>query len=208
MINKIGKLILTRHHESEWNKASRWTGTHNANLTPHGVLMSKKMGSLIKDTEIDRAISSNLDRSFKTLKEMLENSGKPEIEIEQRAELRERDYGEYTGKNKWKMKDVLGEERFNCVRRDWDCPVPNGETLKMVYGRVVPFYLESILPDILKEKNVLVVAHTNSLRALIKYIEKIPDGDIKDLEIPFGVVFFYDLDEDGFLKNKEIKKIE
>jgi 2,3-bisphosphoglycerate-dependent phosphoglycerate mutase len=208
MNNKKGKLILTRHHESEWNKAGIWTGTHDAKLTPYGVKMSKKMGSLIKETEIDRAFSSNLTRSFNTLKEMLKNSDKSELPIEKKFELRERDYGDYTGKNKWKMKEVLGEERFNCVRREWNCPVPNGETLKTVYERVVPFYLEKILPEILKEKNILIVAHTNSIRALIKYIEKIPDEVIKNLEIPFGTVFFYELDREGFSKKREIKKVE
>lgn len=208
MSNHKGKLILTRHHESKWNKKSKWTGTHDADLTPYGVEMSKKMSSAIKNIKIDKAFSSNLTRSYKTLKEMLINSGKSEVPTEKKAELRERDYGDYTGKNKWKMKEVLGEEKFNCVRRGWNCPVPNGETLKMVYERVIPFYLKNILPEILKGKNILVVAHTNSIRALIKYIENIPDEDIKNLEIPFGVVFFYEVDSNGLLENKEIKKVE
>lgn len=204
---KKGKLIITRHHESKWNKESRWTGQHDVDLTPHGLEMSKKMGEMIKEMEIQRAVSSKLKRSIRTLEEMLKTADLQNLKIERFSEINERDYGDYTGKNKWEMKEVFGEERFNCIRREWDCPVPNGETLKTVYERVVPFYLENILPEVLKGKITIVVAHTNSIRALLKYIENIPDDEIKKLEIPFGSLSIYEVDASGHLISKEIKKL-
>ena len=104
------------------------------------------------------------------------------------------------------MEKILGEEGWNKVRREWDCPVPNGETLKMVYERVVPFFLERILPILREGKNVLMVSHGNAIRALMKYIEKIPDEEVKDVEMLFGAVLVYDLDKDGYMVNKDIRK--
>src|SRR5581483_9927569 len=89
--------------------------------------------------------------------------------------LNERNYGVFTGKNKWEIQKEVGEENFKKIRRSWDSPIPNGETLKDVYNRVVPYYEEQILPLLTAGKNVLVCAHGNSIRALIKYLDKIPD---------------------------------
>ena len=181
---------------------------HDADLTSHGLEMAHKMSELIKDLEINRAISSNLKRAHKTLEAMLQTAGFHNVLIEKNPEINERDYGEYTGKNKWKMKEILGEKRFNCVRREWDCPVPGGETLKMVYDRVVPYYREIILPDIKEGKNIIVTAHTNSIRALKKYIENISDEDIKHLEVPFGFIFIYKVDDEGRALKKETRKLK
>ncbi len=203
-----GKLIIVRHHESEWNKLGKWTGIHDASLTPHGVEMAQKMGEVIKDIKIDRAISSELRRAHRTLREMLNGSGYPDLEIERSPAINERDYGDYTGRNKWEMKDLFGEEKFNGIRREWDHPVPNGETLKIVYGRVVPFYLEEILPRVLRGENTILVAHTNSIRALVKYIEEIPNEEIKNLEIPFGLFLVYEVDDSGHMIEKEIRELK
>ena len=104
-------------------------------------------------------------------------------------------------------KKVIGEEDFQQLRRAWDFPVPHGESLKMVYERTVPFFLNKILPLLKEGKNVLVVAHGNSLRAVIKYIENVKDENANDLEMPFGGVLFYDLDNDGHMIHKETKMI-
>lgn len=205
---KIGKFVIVRHHESEWNKLGKWTGVTEVHLSPYGFEQSKKMGELIKDINFDYIFDSTQIRSEETLNSMLSvsvnNSG---VQVEKAKELNERDYGDYTGKNKWEMKEILGEEEFNRIRRSWDYAIPNGESLKMVYERVLPFFLEKILPMLIEGKNILIVAHGNSMRALIKYIENISNEEITKLEFEFGEVIFYDLDQDGHMVHKEIKKV-
>jgi 2,3-bisphosphoglycerate-dependent phosphoglycerate mutase len=205
---KMGKLVIVRHHESEWNKLGKWTGVTDVHLSPYGFEQSKKMGELIKDINFDIIFDSTQIRSQETLSSMLSVSpNNVTIPVEQIKELNERDYGDYTGKNKWEMKDLLGDEEFSKIRRSWDYPIPNGESLKMVYERVLPFFLNKVLPILRENKNVLIVAHGNSIRALIKYIENISDQNIANLEFEFGEVIFYDLDSSGHMIHKEIKKV-
>lgn len=205
---KIGKLVITRHQESEWNKLDKWTGFTDVHLSPEGFKKSEDMGKALKDFYFDYAFDSTLVRSKETLNSMLismKNSN--EIQIKKASELNERDYGDYTGKNKWEMKEILGEEEFNKIRRGWNCNIPNGESLKMVYARVLPYFKNKILPLLLENKNVLIVAHGNSMRALIKYLENISDEDIADVEMPFGKILIYDLDTDGHCLHKEIIQV-
>ena len=115
------------------------------------------------------------------------------------AELNERDYGTLTGSDKWEVKDQIGEEAFNGIRRGWDYPVPDGETLKDVYARVVPYFETEILPRLQDGENVLLVAHGNSIRALVKYLDQIPDDKVADLEMPFGKILVYSFDHNHAL---------
>lgn len=204
----MGKLILARHHESEWNKLGLWTGMRDRHLTEYGFKKSEEMGSLIKEFTIGEAFASMQVRSIETLSSMLDSMGQYKVPLHYSAALNERDYGDYTGKNKWDMQKLIGEERWENVRREWDCPIPNGETLKMVSGRVLPYFLKEILPHIKAGKDVLVVAHGNSCRALIKYMEKISDKDIGGVEMPFGGILIYDLDSSGHSLNKEVRMVE
>lgn len=201
----MGKLILARHHESEWNKLGKWTGNRDRHLTEYGFEKSNDMGLLIKDLHVDCAFASMQVRSIETLSCMLNVCERYEVPTEHSAALNERDYGEYTGKNKWEMEQLLGEETFRELRRGWSYPIPGGESLKMVYDRAVPFFIEHILPKVKEGKNVLVVAHGNSLRTIIKYIERISDEGIADVEVPFGGVTVYDLDMDGHLIHKDTR---
>ena len=121
---------------------------------------------------------------------------------------RGRDYGEYTGKNKWEVKDLVGEEAFNQIRRGWDVPVPGGETLKMVYERVVPFYSETILPQLREGKNILIVASGNSIRSLMKYLESISDEGISQLEMPFGQIIVYNITAEGLKASSSSVQID
>ena len=204
----MGKLIIARHHESEWNRLGKWTGNRDRHLTDYGFEKSKDMGLLIKDLRVDYAFASMQVRSIETLSCMLGVRADQEVPTEHSKALNERDYGIYTGKNKWEMENTLGEEEFKKLRRGWDCPIKDGESLKMVYDRAVPFFLENILPKVKDDKNVLVVAHGNSLRAIIKYIENISDEGIADVEMPFGAVIIYDLDQDGHMLKKEVLQIK
>lgn len=203
-----GKLIIARHHESEWNKLGLWTGMSDVCLTPLGRDQAKKMGEGIRDLPVDRVVTSELRRAIKTAEIMLSAMGREDLTVEQIPALNERDYGDYTGKNKWQMKEILGDEKFHNIRRGWDCPVPSGETLKMVYERVIPFYINQIVPDLVAERHVMLVGHTNTLRALIKYLEKISDDGIKEVEIAFGLIIIYQVDDVGQMVDKEIRELE
>lgn len=202
-----GKLIIARHQESEWNKLGLWTGTRDRHLTDLGFKESEDLGLLLKDVKVDCAFASMQVRSIETLSCMLNVCQRFDVPTEHSAALNERDYGDYTGKNKWEMEEKIGEEEFDKVRRGWDYPVPNGETLKMVYDRVVPYYREKILPKVSEGNNVLVVSHGNTLRALMKFIENIPDEKMPDVEMPFGAIYVYDVDTLGHKISKEEKII-
>jgi len=207
-MSRIGKLIIARHHESEWNKLGKWTGWRDRHLDQYGFKKSEDMGFLIKDIPIDYAFASMLVRSIETLSCMLNICKRYEVPTEHSLALNERDYGDYTGKDKWEMEKILGEEEFKNIRRGWDYSPPNGESLKMVYDRVVPYFLEKILSKVVEGRNVLVVAHGNSLRSIVKYIEHISDEDIVNIEIPFGAIIIYDLDAEGHSIHKEIRQVE
>lgn len=203
-----GTLIIARHHESEWNKKGLWTGTRDVHLTEYGLAKSRDMGLLLKDTRIDHAFASAQARSGETLSCMLDSLGLHDMPTELSSALNERDYGDYTGKNKWDMKELIGDEAFDHMRRDWDYSIPNGETLKMVYERVVPFYIEKIVPLLREGKNVLTVSHGNALRALMAYIESISEDGIRHLEMLFGAVVIYQINDEGKMEKKEVRKVE
>lgn len=203
-----GKLILARHHESEWNKLGKWTGLRDRHLDQYGFEKSADMGLLIEDLTIDYAFASMLVRSIETLSCMLNVCKRYNVPTEHSSALNERDYGDYTGKNKWEMEKLLGHDEFDKLRRGWDHPIPNGESLKMVFDRVVPYFLEKILPRVKENKNILVVAHGNSLRALIKYIEKISDEEMVKVEMPFGAIVIYELNEEGHMLSKEVRQTD
>ncbi len=202
----MAKLIIARHQESEWNKLGLWTGKRDRRLTEYGFKKSEEMGLLIKDLKIDYAFASMQVRTIESLSSMLEAKEQYDVPTEHAKALNERDYGDYTGKSKWDMEQLIGEEEWNNLRREWEYPVPHGETLKMVYGRVVPYFKENILPHVIAGENVLVVAHGNSLRALIKYVESIPDKEVKHLEMLFGEIMIYDLDGEGRMAKKEVRQ--
>lgn len=202
-----GKLIIIRHGESEWNATGRWTGITDVRLTAKGRGEGQKLGRKIADQRIDRVYVSEQIRTTETYQEItkyIQHAPQPE----RRWALNERDYGQYTGLNKWQVKERLGEEQFNCIRRDWSCEVPGGETLKDVYQRVIPFYKKEILPELLKHKNVLIVSHGNAIRALVKFIEEINNQDISKVEMIFGTVLIYTVSPTGHALSKEKRVIK
>ncbi|MDO8265789.1 MAG: 2,3-bisphosphoglycerate-dependent phosphoglycerate mutase [Candidatus Saccharibacteria bacterium] len=199
-----GKLLVVRHTESEWNALGQWTGTRDIHLSEKGFRLSGQLGVVLKTMNIpvDVAYCSQQIRTRETLEGILDGSQQFDVEIYREAAINERDYGDYTGKNKWEMKDLVGEEMWNSIRRGWDTPIPNGETLKTVYERVVPFYNDTILPLLKNGKNVLLVAHGNSIRALMKYLEDITDEKVGELEMLFGQILVYEVNDDGKMKTK------
>lgn len=198
----MATLILVRHTESEWNRKGIWTGLTDIPLSTKGIHDAKKVALSLKGFRLDLAYTSVLIRAKQTLNEIKNTLKLKYLPTIENAALNERDYGILTGKNKWEIKKEYGEEKFLKIRRDWDFPIPQGETLRDVYNRVVPYYKLEILPKLLRGKNVIIVAHGNSLRSLVKYLENISDKDIEKLEIATGEIYIYKIDKDGNIISK------
>ena len=198
-------LVLVRHGESIWNEKGMWTGFKDVPLTEKGKQEAREAGKLIKEVKFEVGFSSPLTRATQTMDEIKKELIKNDFPVFQDIALNERDYGEYTGKNKWEIKKLVGDKEFFKIRRSWDHPILKGESLKDVYNRVLPYYKDEILPELQKGKNVLICAHGNSLRALVKFLENISDDDISKLEMATGEVYVYQVDEKGSIVSKEIK---
>lgn len=201
----MAQLVLVRHGESEWNAKGLWTGWTDVNLSENGRDEARKAGDLLKDIHFDYAYTSNLKRAQQTWQEIQQVTGQTNVPTVADKAVNERDYGDMTGKNKWEVKEQVGEEEFQKLRRSWDYPPPNGESLKMVYERVIPYFEQEILPKLKEGKNVIIAAHGNSLRALIKYLENISDEEIPSLEMATGGVYVYTLDNAGKVTDKQIR---
>ena len=198
-------LILARHAKSEWNDLGRWTGWTDVSLSPEGELEAERAAEHLKDIEIHETHTSPLIRTKQTLQIIKKKLGISHLKDIAHDALKERNYGTLTGKNKWDIKKEIGEEQFQKIRRGWNQPIPEGETLEDVYKRVVPYYERDIFGSLKDGKNVLVVAHGNSLRALAKYLENIPDDEISKLEIGVAELHIYKMDEAGKILDKEIR---
>ena len=208
----MSKLILTRHGQSVWNAENRFTGWVDVDLSKKGILEAQISGELIKnlDIKIDVSYTSFLKRAIKTLTTILKENDL-DLKFNTSWELNERHYGSLTGLNKEETKKKVGEEQFKKYRRSWDTQpppiaendknhslfsplnasiplglIPFTESLKDTYKRVIPYYENEIQKHIKENKNVLISAHGNSLRALCKYLFKISDQKINELEIPTG----------------------
>jgi 2,3-bisphosphoglycerate-dependent phosphoglycerate mutase len=208
----MSKLILVRHGQSIWNAENKFTGWVDVDLSVTGVLEAKKSGQLIKGLKIniDKSYTSFLIRAIKTLEVILQENNL-KLDLNTSWEINERHYGSLTGLNKEETKKKIGEDQFKKYRRSWDVappPMPeNGEnqllfsplninipkdkipyteSLQDTYCRVMPFYEKKIKPDLQNNKNILIAAHGNSLRALCKNLLDISDQKIIELEIPTG----------------------
>jgi len=200
----MANLILVRHGESEWNKKGLWTGLTDIGLSEKGIQEAKLAGEKLKGLPIDIAYISVLVRAKQTLNEIKNVLGIDVPTFENKA-LNERDYGIYTGKNKWEIKKDVGDEQFKKIRRGWNVSIQGGESLKDVYDRVVPYYQTEILPKLKEGKNILISAHGNSLRALVKYLENISDADISNLELATGEIYIYSLNDQGAILSKQTR---
>jgi 2,3-bisphosphoglycerate-dependent phosphoglycerate mutase len=198
----LGKLILSRHGESVFNARSLWTGIWDVPLTKKGRHEATLMGEALAGLSPDEAYSSALLRARDTLKIILRTNNW-HIPLHISRQLNERDYGELTGLNKWEVEKKYGDSQFSRWRRGWDAPVPDGETLKDVYNRAIPYFQTHILPSLMTGKTVLVTAHGNTLRALIKYLDDLSDDAVEKLEMPFGELLIYDFNEQGKVTKRE-----
>lgn len=197
-------LVLVRHGLSDYNKKGLWTGWDNPPLAEEGFEQARKTGGELSDIKFDYAYSSDQLRSIQTVEEILKGTNQ-NIPIIQDGALRERNYGIHTGKNKWEVKEELGEEEFKKLRRGWDYRIENGESLKQVYAREIPYFEAEIAPNLRLGKNIIIASSGNALRALIKFLERIPDQEISEIEIGTGEAYLYSIDPDGKVLSKEIR---
>jgi 2,3-bisphosphoglycerate-dependent phosphoglycerate mutase len=212
------KLVLLRHGESAWNRENRFTGWTDVDLSPVGIEEARAAGRVLKASgfEFDLAYTSVLKRAIRTLWIALDELDRFWLPIEKNWRLNERHYGDLQGLNKAEMAAKFGEKQVLVWRRSYDTPppelsptdaryegkdpryagidVPRTECLKDTVARVLPYWNSTIAPSIRGKKRVLIAAHGNSLRALVKHLDNIGDADIAGLNIPTGIPLVYELD--------------
>jgi 2,3-bisphosphoglycerate-dependent phosphoglycerate mutase len=215
-------LILLRHGQSEWNKTNQFTGWVDVRLTEQGKAEAQRGGELLKESGLlpDVLHTSLLSRAIQTANIALDAADRLWIPVTRSWRLNERHYGALQGKDKAQTLEEFGEEQFMLWRRSYDVPppeladdaefsqahdpryvgidgdVPRTESLKLVIDRMLPYWESDIIPDLRAGKTVLVTAHGNSLRGLVKHLDGISDADIAELNIPTGIPLVYRLDED------------
>ena len=194
-------LVLVRHGQSEWNAKNLFTGWKDPGLTEKGTAEAIRAGKHLKSLGLsfDVLYTSALVRAQLTGKIMLDELGQSDLETIEDKALNERDYGELTGLNKDEARENFGIEQVQVWRRSYDIAPPGGESLKDTYNRVIPYFENKIQP-LMKDKNVLISAHGNSLRALVKYLDDISEADIIKLEIGTGEPIVYKFTDGKFIK--------
>ncbi len=217
------KIVLIRHGESQWNKENRFTGWTDVELSEKGNKEAIAAGKLLKEEGFifDKAYTSVLKRAIKTLWHTLEGLDLMWIPVQRAWQLNERHYGSLQGLNKAETAQKYGDDQVLIWRRSYDTPppplkesderypghdaryaslskkeLPLTECLKDTVARVIPYWKENIVPDIKAGKRLIIAAHGNSLRALVKYLDNISDEEILKLNIPTGIPLVYELDED------------
>ncbi len=191
------QLVLIRHGESQWNLENRFTGWVDVPLSPKGEEEAREAGQKLQAFRFDCAFTSVLMRAQNTLRIVLEEIGQTGIPIKEDKALNERMYGELQGLNKAETAKKFGDEQVKIWRRSFDVPPPGGESLKDTAARVLPYYESQILPELLANKTVLVVAHGNSLRSLVMRLEDLSREAVLELNIPTGAPLFYDMNDNG-----------
>jgi len=198
-------LVLLRHGQSDWNLKNLFTGWRDVGLSEKGVAEARAAGKKLKaqGLHFDIAFTSVLKRAQHTLDLVLEEMGETNIAVIKDQALNERDYGDLSGLNKDDARKKWGEEQVHIWRRSYDVAPPGGESLKDTAARVLPYYIQEILPRVLRGDNVIVAAHGNSLRALAMVLEGLSPEQIVGREIATGVPLIYRLNADSTVAAKE-----
>ena len=189
-------LIVVRHGQSVYNLENRFTGTIDIDLTPLGEQESRQAGEKLKDYKFDMAYTSMLLRAQKSLQIILEVVGQTAIPVVKNSALNERMYGRLQGLNKAEITKKYGAEQVELWRRSYAICPPEGESLATIFDRTVLYYKTEIEPKLRAGKNVLLVTHGNSLRAVMMYLENISPKNIEKINIPTGLPRKYSLDTD------------
>jgi 2,3-bisphosphoglycerate-dependent phosphoglycerate mutase len=220
----MATLVLLRHGESEWNLKNLFTGWVDVDLTPTGEAEATRGGELLVENDLrpDVVHTSLLRRAIRTSQLALDAADRLWIPVRRSWRLNERHYGALQGKDKAQVRDEFGEEQFMVWRRSYDVPPPplpaddefsqaadpryadllesrpDTECLSDVVGRMLPYWYDSVVPDLRAGKQVLIVAHGNSLRALVKHLDGMSDEAVVSLNIPTGIPLLYELDDATF----------
>jgi len=200
----MATLTLLRHGQSQWNLENRFTGWVDVDLSPKGEDEARAAGERLKDVPVDVLFTSVLTRAIRTADLALEAAGKHQLPTHRDQALNERHYGDLQGLNKAETAAQHGDEQVHIWRRSYDVAPPNGESLKDTQERVAPYYNGQIVPLLKDGKDVLVVAHGNSLRALIMFVEHLSPEQILKTEVATGVPIVYELDKDLNVVRKTI----
>jgi 2,3-bisphosphoglycerate-dependent phosphoglycerate mutase len=199
-------LVLVRHGQSEWNLQNLFTGWRDVGLTEKGIAEARAGGRQLKalGLRFDIAFTSALTRAQRTLELMLDELGQRSIPVLRDQALNERDYGDLSGLNKDDARRKWGEEQVRIWRRSYDVAPPGGESLKDTAARVLPYYLQEILPRVLRGERVLVSAHGNSLRALVMVLDRLSPQEIVERELATGVPLIYRLNTDSTVAERQV----
>ena len=197
-------LVLVRHGQSEWNLKNLFTGWRDVDLTEQGIKEAREAGRKLKaqGLKFDIAFTSALKRAQRTLDIMLDEMGQPTVPVIRNQALNERDYGDLSGLNKDDARAKWGEEQIHIWRRSYDIAPPGGESLRDTAARVLPYYIQEILPRVLRGERVLVAAHGNSLRALVMVLDRHTTDSITRLNLDTGVPMVYRLNADSTVADK------
>jgi len=197
-------LVLVRHGQSEWNLKNLFTGWKDVDLTDTGIAEARAAGKKLKarNLKFDVAFTSDLKRAQRTLDLILEEMGQGGIPITRNQALNERDYGELVGLNKDDARKKWGDEQVLQWRRSYDVAPPGGESLKDTVARALPYFVQEILPRVLRGERTLVSAHGNSLRALVMVLERLTPEGILKRELATGVPIVYRLKADSTVEEK------
>jgi len=193
----MAQLVLIRHGESQWNLENRFTGWVDVPLSPKGEQEAKKAGEKLSSFRFDCAFTSVLKRAKDTLRLVLEVLGQTDLPVQEDQALNERMYGDLQGLNKTETAKKFGDEQVKIWRRSFDVAPPGGESLKDTAERVLPYFENQIRPELQKNKTVLIVAHGNSLRALVMHLENLSREQVLELNIPTGAPLLYEIDAAG-----------
>ena len=203
----MGKIVLVRHGQSQWNLENRFTGWVDVPITEKGAAEAHRAGRELKAVKFDLAFTSDLKRAQQTLDILLEEIGQTGLPTEKDKALNERHYGDLQGLDKAETAKKYGDEQVHIWRRSYDVKPPNGESLKDTAARTLPYFREKILPAAAAGKNVLVAAHGNSLRAIVMELEKLTPEQIMKVNIDTCRPLYYEIGAQGEVLKKTISAV-
>jgi 2,3-bisphosphoglycerate-dependent phosphoglycerate mutase len=198
----VPTLALVRHGQSLWNLENRFTGWVDVPLTEEGRAEARRAGERLKGVRFDVAYTSRLTRAQDTLTILAEVAGLQQVPVIKDEALNERHYGDLQGLNKADTAARYGDDQVHIWRRSFATPPPNGESLKDTAARTLPFFDRAILGDIRQGKDVLIVAHGNSNRAIVMQLDQLAEDEVPGLELATGVPLVYDLTDTGEVRDK------
>jgi len=200
---QMGKLVLVRHGQSQWNLENRFTGWIDVPITAQGEKEAHNAADQLKGIKFDLAFTSELKRAQQTLDIILNDLGQTGLPVERDRAINERHYGDLQGLNKTETRTRFGDAQVHIWRRSYDVRPPGGESLKDTAERALPYFAENIRPKASEGKNILVSAHGNSLRAIVMELDGLSKEEVLLLNIATGAPIIYEINTDGSVASKK-----